>query len=263
MRAAILNPAFQEVSMRRMAVIAALVVSCVACGKDSTPTTPSTPAPTPAPTPTPAPAANRSPVISNVTVTPGFGMAPATFQLSGSATDPDNDSLNYSWSIVASGSVVATFSGPTASATFQTLLKSAVARLVVSDGKGGTATADSAPFNVGSMTGNWVMTSAAFPGVAMLFFTFQQAANGAVTGQAQDGNGVAIGQTDPAGGAVMDGNGNLQNLRIKFLSSSNAVDFTLSGQMQPSLDVAARVSNTTATFAGVPINGMSVTLSLR
>ena len=95
----------------------------------------------------------------------------------------------------------------------------------------------------------------------MLILVLQQAASGAVTGVARDTTGATIGQTDPAGGATIDAAGNLRTLRIKFTAASNAVDSTLAGQMQPSLTVAATVSNTTATFNGVPINGLGVTLT--
>lgn len=112
-----------------------------------------------------------------------------------------------------------------------------------------------------TMTGTWVMTSARFPGATMLVLVLQQSAAGIVTGIARDSTGANIGVTDPGGTATFDGGGNLRNLRIKFSSASNAVDFTIEGQMQPAGNIAGTISNTTATFAGVPINGLAVTLS--
>lgn len=251
--------------MRRLALACLFSLLVGACGKDGTPApapSPTPPAPTPAPAP--APPTNRTPVVTSATLTPGFGLAFfTTFQLSGRATDADGDALTYSWSILnSSNNVVTTLPGADVTFNSQSLLRSAVARLTVSDGRGGTTTADTARFNVGSMTGTWVMTSTRFPGVAMLYYVLQQAQSGAVTGEARStAGGPAIGVTDPAGGARIDAAGNLQNLRIKFTAASNAVDFTVAGQMQPTVDINATISNTTATFNNVPINGLAVTLS--
>jgi hypothetical protein len=197
-----------------------------------------------------------------VGVNPGFGYAPfTTFQLSGRATDPDGDALTYSWSIVAGGAVVATFNGPDVPMVFQQLLRSAVARLTVTDGKGGSTTADSGAFNVGNMTGTWVLSSTRFPGATMLVLVLQQSATGVVTGIARDLTGAQVGVTDPGTVATFDGGGNLRNIRIKFTSASNAVDFSIAGQMQPTTNVNGTFSNTTATFGGVPINGLPMTLT--
>lgn len=247
--------------MRRIALLCLSCLLVAACGEDGPSPPPSTPTPAPS---TPAPAANRAPVISSATITPGFGIAFfTTFQLSGRATDADGDALTYSWSILnSSNNAVTTLTGADVPFNHQSLLRSAVARLTVSDGRGGTTTADTARFNVGSMTGSWIMTSTRFPGAAMMYYTLQQAQSGAVTGEARSTpTGPVIGVTDPAGGARIDAGGALHTLRIKFTSASNAVDFTVSGQMQPTVDINGTISNTTALFAGVPINGLAVTLS--
>lgn len=241
--------------MKRLVLLCALTL--VSCGKSS-PVTP-TPTPTPAPTPAPAPT-NRAPVITSATVTPGFGIASLTqFSLTGRATDADGDALTYTWAILDPfNNVIGTDTGPNAFGSFSRLLDGGLARLTVTDGRGGSVTADSARFTVGSMATDWVMMSSQFPGQPMLFLTLQQSTSGQVTGDMSYG-GVIVGHSDPAGGATIDANGNLRTLRVKF--TNGGVDFTISGQMQPNLTIPGTVSNTTATFQGRPINGLQITLS--
>ncbi len=104
---------------------------------------------TPTETAPPAPAANRPPVIANVTATPGFGIQDRTsFTFAVAATDADNDALTYSWDFGGASST-----GATVSRTFATGGANFVT-VTVSDGRGGAVTG-TPPLIVGTLTGRW------------------------------------------------------------------------------------------------------------
>ena len=133
----------------RLASAVSLALFMAACGDDVKVVGGGTTTPTPTPTPTPTTPANRSPVITAITVTPDVGVSGLTiFTISATATDADNDTLTYSWVLVSTPregqSVQAGFVGDGP----QTIT------LTVTDGKGGTVS-QSRAVTIGRMTGDW------------------------------------------------------------------------------------------------------------
>jgi hypothetical protein len=199
--------------MKRI-LCAAAIVCTTACGggKGSTPTNP---------TPTPTPQANRSPSVTSVTATPTFGVQDfGLFTFNASATDPDGDTLTYSWDIAGTARGGATAQiGPFSSGGVGT------ATATVSDGKGGSATG-SVQFIVGSMTGSW---NGGVPGTPLPGFTMSlnQVLGGLFTGSINTSRGET-GQVGPTGAvATINGSGQIV-MRIKVAPFT---DFTMTGQM--------------------------------
>lgn len=208
-------------SLLSLAVVA-LTATFTACGGGSgSPTTPSPPPTTTNPPVTNPPAAtNRNPVIANLNVTPGFGIASlTTFALTTSGSDPDGDAVTFEWDFGdgtrGSGAAFSkTYSGGGV----------ATIRVTASDGKGGTAT-DSRTVTVGSMTGTWVGTVTINAGqVAPATLTLTQT-GGVVTGT-MTLSGFA-GRTDPAQPGRLDSAGTF-DLRMKV---DPFTDFNLRGTM--------------------------------
>jgi hypothetical protein len=106
-------------------------------------------APPTSPTPT-----NRTPSITSINVSPGFGVVGLSqLTLGATATDPDNDALTFTWTVGSQ-----TLNGPNQSIPMpgdgpQT------ARVTVTDGRGGTTT-DQRTFASGTMTGTWIVNHA-------------------------------------------------------------------------------------------------------
>lgn len=184
-----------------------LCVSTWACGggsdNGSTPTAPSTPT-------------NQPPAITALSMT-AFGIQQLSlFSFSASATDPNGDALTYAWDIAGNPA-----SGSSGTMTFSSG-GSGIARVTVSDGKGGTTT-DTRAFVVGSMTGAW---RGSYPGYN---FTSNLTQNGtSVTGDYADELGT--GRLDPAYANTIDADGNVV-LRYK---QGIFLDFTLRGKMDQS-----------------------------
>jgi Big-like domain-containing protein len=168
-------------------VAAALMAACKA-KSPSEPTPPTDPSPN-----------NRSPVISSVTVTPGFGISDLTmFNYSASATDPDGDSVSYTWDLAGTPAT-----GNTGSISF-TGSGSGVLKVTVSDGRGGTAT-DSRTVTVASAGGTW-------RGSAVKLGAFTMAltqAGSKVTGSYAD-SVFANGQVDPARPGTINESGHVE-----------------------------------------------------
>lgn len=142
--------------MARLRILAAIAVAagCVSCGDDggAVLTAPVAVAPSPTPTPTPGPGPTPTPSPVPTATPPTVGNSDPTVSVSGGgscypspsrpcsvdveavATDPDGDSLRYSWSGCASGS------GPRATCEV-TSPGTHTATVTVSDGRGGSATA--------------------------------------------------------------------------------------------------------------------------
>lgn len=219
--------------MRRLTIALMLVLGFAGCGGDSgSPSSPSTPT---TPT-TPTAPSNRSPTISNLTVTPSWGVSElTTFSYSASASDPDNDSLSYQWDITGTSSRT----GASGSLTF-TGAGTGTFKVTVSDGKGGTVT-DSRNVTVGSMSGNWVGY-----GASLGVFTMQLTQRGpVVTGTYLDAEGSASTPSDLPGS--INGAGVLV-LRIK---QAPFRDWTFNGQM----DQGGR--RITGTMQGSGFNGQA------
>ena len=185
----------------------ALLVFLTACGGSSQPTQP-----TPTPTPT-----NRAPVINSMSMSPSFGIAGFTqFAYSASASDLDNDALTYTWDVAGNART-----GSSGTITFSNG-GAAEARVTVTDGRGGSVT-DTRAFVVGTMTGNWTVTSGPLAGAT---FNLTQNANGVVTGTFVL-PGIGTGNTDPAQPGSINANGNL-TMRVKVGAFT---DFNMSGSM--------------------------------
>jgi hypothetical protein len=177
--------------------------------------------------PTPAPV-NRNLSISQLAVSPGFGLSQLTsFSMQSAATDPDGDALSYQWELgdgsTATGSSVAAkvFSGNGGTLTV---------RLTVTDGKGGTVS-DTRTITIGSLTGTWVATIQNF---ARLQLDLQQT-GGTVTGrfvQLDAGPNTPAGTngtTDPAEPGKVDKDGRVE-IRLKV---GRFLDFYIRGTMDP------------------------------
>ena len=128
-------------------------------------------------------------MISNVTVTPTFGIASlSTFNFTAFASDPDGDSVTYAWDLAGNAS-----NGASQSVIFSNGFSGA-GTVVVSDGKGGSATS-LVNFTVGSMTGSWVMTTG--PGV-LAGSRYQFTQNGGIFSGTFTIPAIGDGRTDPA-----------------------------------------------------------------
>jgi hypothetical protein len=178
----------------------------------------STPGPPTSPTPPPA-SQNRAPVINSITASPSFGIAQlTTFSYSAVASDPDGDSISYSWDLAGNPA-----SGPSGSIMFTTGGQGTF-RLTVSDSRGATAS-DSRPITVGSMTGRW---TGSIPGYTNFVFDLSQSST-IVTGTFTE-LFFGTGRIDPAQPGRIDADGRVE-MRFKLAVFS---DFTFRGQMDSS-----------------------------
>lgn len=203
--------------MRKPALIIVIAVSFVvaACGgsTSSTPTTPTTPT---APT-TPTTPANRAPVINSLNFAPTFGIAgQTTYEFNASASDPDGDTISYAWDVAGNA-----FTGTSGTIIFSSG-GNGTARVTVSDSKGSTAT-DTRTFVVGTMTGNWLVTTGPLVGAS---FTLSQSSTGLVTGSFSL-PGIGSGNTDPAQPGRITASAGL-TMRVKVAPFT---DFNMSGTM--------------------------------
>lgn len=198
---------------RSLCVLAVVAVSAAGCGKNNSGDGSRNPA---GPTP---PTANRNPVISSVTVSPTFGISDLqVFNFTALATDPDGDVLTYTWSIGNN-----TFPGSNVQLVFSVPgTGSGRVNVTVNDGKGGTATGG-VDIIVGSMTGNWIITTGELAGGT---FALTQNADGIVTGTYNDVD-FGPGGIDPAEPGQITAAGNV-TMRVKV---ANLTDFTMTGVM--------------------------------
>jgi hypothetical protein len=179
-------------------------------------------------TPTPA---NSAPVITNITINPAFAIQQlGTFAMSATATDANNDTLTYTWDFGDGSSA----NGATQNKSYTTGGSKNV-KLSVTDGKVSTPTSDSRTIDVGSMTGNWKLTTTACAGWANQDFlaTLTQN-NGIVTGTFTAPKGFCAatagtgGVTDPAEPGTINSSGYVV-IRFKI---GAFLDFYFRGTMQ-------------------------------
>ncbi len=226
----------------RSLVVPVLFIGLAACGGSSN-SSPTTPTPTP-----PAPTPNRAPSVTGMNITPSFGISQLTsFAMAGSATDPDNDSLTYTWDF-GDG----TQSGGQNVSKLYTGGGAMTVRLTVSDGKSAqgavqTATgSDTRTINVGTMAGRWRLTTTACPGQNQDFTMTLAQSGGTVTGTFEMPNGFCngarglTGKTDPAEPGTFNANGHV-SIRFK---AGVFLDFYFRGDMQaPGSKVVGGVFN--------------------
>lgn len=232
---------------RRFLVLltAVMLIGVAGCkgGSSDSNTTPTTPTPV-----------NNAPVITNITITPAFAIQQlGTFAMSATATDANNDALTYAWDFGDGTSA----NGATQNKSYTTGGSKTV-RLTVSDGKAfaseyKTATAtDTRSIDVGSMTGNWKLTTTACAGWGNQDFLITLTQNnGTVTGSFTAPKGFCAatagtsGVTDPGEPGTINSSGSV-NIRFKI---GAFVDFYFRGTMQtPGNKVTGGVFN--SGFAG-------------
>ena len=203
--------------MKRLIPTGALVLFLVACGGSNTtpaqPTSPSQPQPQPQP--------NRAPTVS-ATASPAFGIhGLTTFTITAIAADPDADALTYDWTL-GDGS----FSSNASFTRVFTLGGTFAPTVIVSDGRGGSASASTSTITVGSMTGAWRGVSGP-AALGTYSFTLAQDNSGRVTGSYFDST-FGPGQLDPASTTNrVDAQGAIE-MRVK---QGPFTDWTFRGQM--------------------------------
>jgi len=147
-----------------------------------------------------------------------MGLTPYNF--AAIASDPDGDTLTYSWDIAGNARTGSNV-GPV------TFLNggSFAASVTVTDSRGGSASAN-VNFIVGSMTGRWVGT---MPGFSLVY-NFNQNTLGLLTATWTAAGSIAVaGNLDPAAPNTVNSTG-----RVTFRSkptSAGFLDFTITGDM--------------------------------
>lgn len=225
-------------------VLAAICVACSDSAKSPLPTTPTSPV-TPA---VPPPPTNRAPIVDTINVS-AFGVSGLTpIVMSAAASDPDGDTVSYSWSFPGG-------QAPTSSTTATLAGDGAVTvTLQVTDAKG-LATTISRTVVIGTMTGRWnyVPTSGAACGPFGILtppvMTMTQTGKSVVGTIASPAGwcnvpGGTSGAIDPAGPGTIDADGNF-TARVKM---NPFVDDFWTAKM----DTTGRELTGRATFQNLP-----------
>jgi hypothetical protein len=221
-----------------MAIV--LVLSLIVACKKKTPTDP-----------TPE---NKAPVINSVTLSSTFGItALSNPTIAASATDPDGDTLTYSWVVKSLTKQFGPFNGTPISPTIAGPF-SGKATITVDDGHGHTVAADSATFVVGAMNGLWECQSLQdFPNTSLFYLKMTQDAAGNLTATITNSTGVPVlGGVEPGTHPSINGAGVIGNLWLKYTAGP---EIQLSGTLQPNGQTV------TGTFGdgNVVIDGKSLT----
>jgi PKD domain-containing protein len=241
-------------SVVSMVVIGVLSLVGASCGSKSA--TPLSPTPTPSntqtntpPPQTNTPPANRPPVITAATVTPGSGITTlTTYSFSASATDPDGDALTYSWDF-GNGT---TSNNSSASVTY-TNANTTTYRVTVTvrDSGGETVSATLSARSV-SITGDWQGTMGGIPISAHM----TQYLGGIVDGTWEMPAIGGVGEIGPAGEpGKIQANGQFE-LRFKVRVGSFS-DFYYRGTIN------ADGTTLTGTLQGSGFSGQSMVLNKR
>ena len=230
--------------IKKLCAILGVVALLSACGGGgSTPNSPTAP-----PTTTP-PAANRAPVINGISVNPTFGIATFTsYTFSSNASDPDNDTLTYTWDLAGNARTGAS----------QTIVFSSggngTGTLTVADGRGGSTT-QGVNFVSATGSGNWSASVPFSTGPRPMSLSLTQSStSGAITGTWGVPSLGTTGNLDPAVQNGIDANGRVV-LRFKITQGGAFNDFTFTGQMQQNgTSIVGNVS-------GSGFGGQSMTLT--
>jgi hypothetical protein len=203
--------------MSRAATLTVLACACAltmtACGgKDGSPTSST-------------PTANHPPTIASASVTPTWGIASLTSHaFVGSATDPDGDTLTYTWDF-ADGTSASSASGSVTYKNANTTTYQAI--FTARDSKGLSASA-TVPVTSVTIAGNWTGT---FMGGAMTV-TLTQYLGGVVTGTWSVPSFGLSGEVGPAGEpGKIQANGHFE-LRFK-VKQGYFTDFYYRGTIDP------------------------------
>lgn len=206
--------------------VLAMAAAAVSCGSKA-PTGPSQPT-------------NSNPTISSSSASPAFGIAGlATVTLTASASDPDGDAVTFSWLVNGGTLAGATVSFPLAGNGAQT------ARLTVTDGRGGTATAD-VPYTAGTMAGTWRLDNATCGFHNAVFTQTTGVGVGVVVGTTSFPAAFCAapvgttGNTDPAAPGSITAAG---AVTLRFKVALGVSDYTFTGTMNATGRVVTGVVN--------------------
>jgi hypothetical protein len=177
------------------------------------------------------PTQNEAPVINSVTLSSTFGItALSNPVITVVATDPDGDTLTYSWVVKSLTKQFGPFNGsqiaPTLDGPF-----SGKATVTVDDGHGHSVAADSNTFVVGAMNGLWECQSLQdFPNTSLFYLKMTQDAQGNLTAIITNSTGVPVnGGVEEGTHPSINGAGLIGNLQLKY---SNGPEIQMTGQLQ-------------------------------
>jgi hypothetical protein len=202
---------------------------------------------------------NHAPVISSVTLSSTFGItALSNPVITANVTDPDGDVLTYSWVVKTATKDVGTFSGAQISPTIPGPF-SGKATVTVTDGHGGSVSADSATFVVGAMNGIWECQSLQdFPQQSLFYLHMTQDASGNLTAQITTSSGTVLGGVEPGTHPSINAAGVISNLQLKYTSGP---EIQLSGQLQTNgQTVIGTFGDGNLSFGGKSVTGKPFTL---
>lgn len=159
---------------------------------------------------------------------PTFGIATfTTYTFSSSASDPDGDTLTFTWDLAGNART-----GASQTIVFSTG-GNGVGTLTVTDGRGGSAS-QTVTFVSATGTGTWSGDiPLAVGGRPMSMTLTQSTSSGTITGTWSIPAISVNGNFDPAAPNAIDATGHVV-LRFKVTQGGSFNDFTFTGQMQTS-----------------------------